>query len=131
MIATLASIGNVHGGNGQEAAKMLIDIFGKSGLVDPYSKSKAPDLDAIVSEFVKKFKEKKALAKEAGIDYDKVPCLGHPVFNKDAINYDPREQVIPDYMDEHKIYGTGCAAAISGLCAWTRGRWCGRISRPP
>ncbi len=104
MIATLASIGNVHGGNGQEAAKMLIDVFGKSGLVDPYSKSKAPDLDAIVTEFVKKFKEKKAVAKEAGVDYEKVPCLGHPVFNNDAVNYDPRERVIFEYMDEHEIY---------------------------
>lgn len=104
MIATLAAIGNVHGGNGQKAAQMLIEVFGKSGLVDPYDKAHAPDLDAIVAAFVKNFKEKKAVAKEAGLDYDKVPCLGHPVFNKEPVNYDPRERIISAYMHEHRIY---------------------------
>ena len=83
---------------------MLIDIFGKSGLVDPYNKAKAPDLDPIIADFVKKFKEKKVLAKEAGLDYAKVPCLGHPVFNKEPVNYDPRERIIAAYMEEHRIY---------------------------
>lgn len=104
MIATLAAIGTVHGGNGQESAKMLIEVFGKSGLVDPYRKTNAPDLDKLVAEFVKKFKAKKAVAKEAGLDYDKVPCLGHPVFNKDPVNYDPRERVIAAYMEKNNIY---------------------------
>ncbi|MBN1127801.1 MAG: hypothetical protein JXA71_02370 [Chitinispirillaceae bacterium] len=104
MIATLAAIGTVHGGNGQEAAKMLIEVFGKSGLLDPYSKPNAPDLDKLVAEFVKKFKAKKAVAKEAGLDYDKIPCLGHPVFNKDPVNYDPRERIIAAYMEKNKIY---------------------------
>ena len=104
MIATLAAVGNVHGGNGREAAQMLVNVFGKSGLTDPYDKAKAPELDAIVAGFVKKFKEKKAMAKEAGVDYDKVPCLGHPVFNKEAVNYDPRERVIFEYMEEHGIH---------------------------
>ncbi|MFH0919965.1 MAG: citrate/2-methylcitrate synthase [Fibrobacterota bacterium] len=104
MIATLAAIGTVHGGNGQEAAKMLVAVFGKSGLGDPYNKAKAPDLDAMVLEYVKNFKEKKSVAKEAGLDYEKVPCLGHPVFNNEPINFDPRERVVAAYMEEHKIY---------------------------
>jgi succinyl-CoA synthetase alpha subunit/citrate synthase len=104
MVATLAAIGTIHGGNGQEAARMLVAVFGKSGLIDPYSKTKAPDLDSVVTAYVKKFKVKKAVAKEAGLDYDKVPCLGHPVFNKEPVNYDPRERVIAEYMEEHKIY---------------------------
>ena len=104
MIATLAAIGTVHGGNGQEAARMLIDVFGKTGLTDPYNKKNAPDLDAIVRDYVKKFKERKVVDKEAGLHYEKVPCLGHPVFNKEAVNFDPRERVIAAYMDEHKIY---------------------------
>jgi len=104
MIGTLASIGSVHGGNGQSAAKLFIELFAKSGLVDPYNKEKIPDLDAIVANFVKEFKAKKSVAKDAGIDYEKVPCLGHPVFNKEAINYDPRERVIASYLEEHKIY---------------------------
>lgn len=104
MIATLATIGTVHGGNGQEAAQMLIDVFGKSGLVDPYNKAKAPDLDAIIDSFVKRFREKKTMAKDAGLGYGKVPCLGHPVFNKEPVNYDPRERIISAYMQERKIY---------------------------
>ena len=104
MIATLAAIGNVHGGNGQESARMLIEVFGKSGLVDPYDKANAPDLETIVAAFVKRFKERKALAKEAGIEVEKIPCLGHPVFNKDAVNHDPRERIIAAFMEERKIY---------------------------
>lgn len=104
MIATLAAIGTVHGGNGQEAARMLIDVFGKTGLTDPYDREKAPDLDAIVRDYVKKFKERKMVDKEAGLYYEKVPCLGHPVFNREAVNFDPRERVIAAYMDEQGIY---------------------------
>ncbi len=104
MIATLAAIGTVHGGNGQEAARMLIDIFGQSQLVDPYDRKKAPDLDAIVTDYITQFKSRKAVAKEAGVDFPKIPCLGHPVFNKEAVNYDPRERIIAAYMEEHKIY---------------------------
>ncbi|MDI6774300.1 MAG: citrate/2-methylcitrate synthase [Verrucomicrobiota bacterium] len=104
MIATLAAIGTVHGGNGQEAARMLVDLFGQTKMTDPYSRTDVPDLDALVNAFVNKFKEKKAVAKEAGLDYGKVPCLGHPVFNKETINYDPRERVIAAYMEQHKLY---------------------------
>ncbi|HQH27961.1 MAG TPA: citrate/2-methylcitrate synthase, partial [Oligoflexia bacterium] len=104
MIATLAAIGHVHGGNGRDAALMLIETFAKSGLVDPYDKANAPDLDRLAQAFVKSFKEKKNLAKEAGVDYAKVPCLGHPVFNAEPVNFDPRERVIAAYMEEHGIY---------------------------
>jgi succinyl-CoA synthetase alpha subunit len=104
MIATLAAIGAIHGGNGQESARMLIDVFGKSGLVDPYNKAKTIDIDMLVADHVKKFKATKAVAKEAGLAYEKIPCLGHPVFNKDPINFDPRERIIAGYMEEHKIY---------------------------
>jgi len=104
MIATLAAIGTVHGGNGQEAARMLVDVFGKSGMVDPYDKGKVPNLEGIVKEFIKKFKANKNAAKDAGLEYEKVPCLGHPVFNKDPVNYDPRERVISAYLQEKGIY---------------------------
>ena len=36
MIGTLASIGNVHGGNGGEAARFLISIFENYSIKDPY-----------------------------------------------------------------------------------------------
>ena len=83
---------------------MLLDIFGQTKMTDPYSRTNAPDLDAMVAAFVKKFKDKKAVAREAGLDSGKVPCLGHPVFNKETVNYDPRERVVSAYLEEHKIY---------------------------
>ena len=44
------------------------------------------------------------LSKEAGIDYKRVPCLGHPVFNTEKINYDPRERVIHAWLEEQGHY---------------------------
>ena len=35
------------------------------------------------------------------MEYGKIPCLGHPVFKDDAVNYDPREQVIYNFMKEN------------------------------
>jgi citrate synthase len=104
MVATLASIGSVHGGNGAKATKLLIDVFRDSGLEEPYDRDNIPDLDKLAHKFVRKFRQRKELAKEAGLAYEKVPCLGHPVFNRDPINYDPRERVIAAYLDEHSIY---------------------------
>ncbi len=104
MMTTLGSIGTVHGGNGAKAAKMLINIFRESDLVDPYDKASAPDLDKLVTKFVTAFKKQKVVAKEAGLAYEKVPCLGHPVFNKDPVNYDPRERVINSFQEKDGIY---------------------------
>ena len=36
--------------------------------------------------------------------YEKVPCLGHPVFNAEAVNYDPRERAMDEVMREEKHY---------------------------
>jgi succinyl-CoA synthetase alpha subunit len=104
MISTLSAIGSVHGGNGKRAARMLIDVFADSGLTDPYSKKAAPDLDKLVSKFVKAFRKTKSDAKEMGVDYEKIPCLGHPVFNTESVNYDPRERVLSKWLDEQKVY---------------------------
>ncbi len=104
MMTTLGAIGLIHGGNGKKAARLLIDVFGKSQLKDPYDPADAPDLDMLAQEFVCRFKKSKAAAKEAGIEVERVPCLGHPVFNKEAINYDPRERVIAAYLEEHGLY---------------------------
>jgi succinyl-CoA synthetase alpha subunit len=104
MMATLGSIGTIHGGNGKKAAKLLIDVFGTTSLADPYDREHVPDLEKLVRDHVSKFKKKKSAAKEAGIDYEKIPCLGHPVFNKDVVNYDPRERVLHEYMAKNGLY---------------------------
>ena len=104
MMTTLGSLGTVHGGNGKRAAHLLIRVFGGSGLADPYSVKSASGLEKLVKDYVSRFRRIKAAAKEAGIDYEKVPCLGHPVFNKEVVNYDPREREIDAYLKEKKLY---------------------------
>ena len=104
MMTTLGSIGTVHGGNGAKAAKLLIDIFRDSGMTDPYDKASAPNLDKLVKDFIHAFLRQKRSAKEAGLEYAKVPCLGHPVFNTAAVNYDPRERVITEELETQGLY---------------------------
>jgi succinyl-CoA synthetase alpha subunit len=104
IMATLGAIGLVHGGNGKEAARFVIKLFRDTGLTDPYDKKKAPDLDKLVRGYVYDYKKRKKASREEGSDVEKIPCLGHPVFNRDAVNYDPRERVVSKYLEENRIY---------------------------
>lgn len=104
MMTTLGTMGLTHGGNGKKATKMLIELFSNTGMKDPYSKENAPDLGKMVLEQVARFKKMKSSSKEEGIEYKKIPCLGHPVFNNKLINFDPREQVISKYLEKNNIY---------------------------
>lgn len=98
MIGTLASIGTVHGGNGADAARLLLAAFGDAGLEDPWSPfERTAELAARTAA---DFKKRKEAAQEAGVEPERIPCLGHPVFRKDPVNYDPRERVIAAYLQE-------------------------------
>jgi succinyl-CoA synthetase alpha subunit len=98
MIATLATIGSVHGGNGSDAVKLLLAAFGRSDLADPWSPyGKVREMGTHAAA---DFKKRKLAAQEAGIEYQRVPCLGHPVFRDDAVNYDPRERAITAALKE-------------------------------
>jgi citrate synthase len=100
MIATLACIGDVHGGNGRQAVDYLLRIFRDADLDDPFKAGHGLDLESIVHAEVERFSKLRSAAKEAGTDYDRIPCLGHPVFKDKPVNYDPREQVIAGYLKE-------------------------------
>lgn len=100
MIATLACIGDVHGGNGRRAVEYLLDIFKDTNLEDPHDPKHGLDLQAIANREVARFARHRSAAKEAGTDYKRIPCLGHPVFKSNPVNYDPRERVIAGYLDE-------------------------------
>jgi len=104
MIATLACIGQVHGGNGQRAVEYLLRVFRDTGLQDPYDAEHGIDLQKLVQEEAERFSKERTAAKEAGVDYQRIPCLGHPVFRDKPVNYDPRERVIAAYMQENGIY---------------------------
>jgi len=104
MIATLATLGEDHGGNGRRAVKFLANIFRDTQMNDPYNPNHGLDLAAMALDYARKFRQIKDLAKEDGVDYERIPCLGHPVFANEPVNYDPRERVLSQYMAEHGIY---------------------------
>lgn len=99
MIGTLASIGNVHGGNGAQAVKFLIDIFENYDIEDPYQSN--IDVKSIAVNYVAQYKKNRMAAKDTSVEYGKIPCLGHPVFKDDPVNYDPRERIVYNFIKEH------------------------------
>ncbi len=104
MIATLACIGDVHGGNGRRAVEYLLGIFKDMDLEDPYDAKHGLDLRKIVNGEVDRFARVRSAAKEAGTEYARIPCLGHPVFNKEPVNYDPRERAVSAYLEGNGLY---------------------------
>jgi succinyl-CoA synthetase alpha subunit/citrate synthase len=104
MIATLATIGDSHGGNGREAVKFLTEIFRDTSLKDPYDPNHGLDIKAMALQVARAFKQRKDAAKDAGVEYSRIPCLGHPVFTDQEVNYDPRERAVSAYMESQGIY---------------------------
>ena len=104
MIATLACMGDVHGGNGQRGVDYLLRIFRDTGLADPWDEGHGLDLEVIVEAEVERFSKARAAAKDAGTDYDRIPCLGHPVFRDRAVNEDPREGVVRRALEDAGRY---------------------------
>ncbi len=100
MIATLACIGDVHGGNGRKAVDYLTRVFRDVDIDDPWEPDDRIDLKEIVNTEAEIFSKHRNAAKEAGTNYERIPCLGHPVFKDKAVNYDPRERCISDYINE-------------------------------
>jgi succinyl-CoA synthetase alpha subunit len=98
MIATLAGIGTVHGGNGSDAVKLLLETFANTDLEDPYAPF--PAAGELAQRTAAGFKRRKEAAQEAGLEYERIPCLGHPVFRNEAVNHDPRERVIAAALRE-------------------------------
>ena len=103
MIATLATVGEDHGGNGRRAVKFLAKVFREASIADPYAEDHGLDLARMARTEAERFRKVKAGAKEAGVDYERIPCLGHPVFNAEPVNYDPRERAISEYLTAEGI----------------------------
>ena len=100
MIAALATVGTVHGGTGRDGVRYLLRVLRDQDLKDPYDPSPHIDVAGLARATALKFKEAKAAAREAGLDYERIPCLGHPVFNDKPVNYDPRERAIWQAIQE-------------------------------
>jgi len=104
MIATLAAIGEVHGGNGKEAVALMIDQFANSGLTDPYEPSCREMVRQKARQAAAEVLRRKRAAAEQDVPFQRVPCLGHPVYRNDEVNYDPREQVISRFLESIGVY---------------------------
>ena len=100
MIASLACIGDQHGGNGRKAVEYLCGIFRGVSIGDPWKPEKSVDLPKIVNAEAERFNKVRSTARETSTSYERIPCLGHPVFKDRAVNYDPRERVIAEYIEK-------------------------------
>jgi len=103
MIAALACIGQLHGGNGRRAVEYLLRIFGEIDIDDPFDPNHKLNLPCIAKKEVDRFAKVRSAAKDAGAEYERIPCLGHPVFNTESVNHDPRERVIAEHLTEKGI----------------------------
>ena len=104
-IGFLTHTGYAHGGNGFEAIAFLVERFKDSGLTDPGSEGHGLDLKAMATDYAKEYKAYKTKAKaEGNIGYAKIPCINHPVFKDEAVNYDPREVFVNDLFKSRNSY---------------------------
>lgn len=104
MIATLAAIGDVHGGNGKEAVAFLIDAFANTAIKDPYDAAHKDLVHQKARQIAAETMKAKRASAEQDVAFQRVPCLGHPVYRTDEVNYDPRERVIAGYLAEMEVY---------------------------
>lgn len=104
MIATLATIGDVHGGNGREAVSFLLDVFANSALVDPYDPANRELVREKARHVAADALRTKRAAAEQDVAFQRLPCLGHPVYRNEEVNSDPREQVIARHLEQLHVY---------------------------
>jgi succinyl-CoA synthetase alpha subunit len=91
MVGFLSHSGYAHGGNGYEGIAFLIDQFRDSALTDPGDPGHGIDLEALAGRCAAKYALTKATQKTVGSSVSKIPCVNHPVFRDQPVNYDPRE----------------------------------------
>jgi succinyl-CoA synthetase alpha subunit len=105
MTGFLTHTGYAHGGNGFEAIAFLVERFKGTGLADPAKAAHGLDLKAMAEEYAGTYKKYKAEQKAIGnLGYDKVPCINHPVFKNQPVNYDPREVFVANLFQERGEY---------------------------
>ncbi len=104
-VGFLTHTGYAHGGNGFEAISFLVDRFRASGLTDPGDEHHGLDLSAMAIEYASDYLTYKTRAKAQGnISYAKIPCVNHPVFKNEPVNYDPREVFVSDLFKSRGSY---------------------------
>ena len=104
-VGFLTHTGFAHGGNGYEAIAFLIEQFKDRDLVDPGNPNHDIDLAAMAHDCAESYLTYKSHAKEIGDpSYRKIPCVNHPVFKGQEVNYDPRETFVSRLMEDRGEY---------------------------
>ncbi|MES9883286.1 MAG: CoA-binding protein [Sedimenticola sp.] len=104
-IGFLTHTGYAHGGNGYEAIAFLVDRFSNSGLADPGAEDHGLNLKEMAVAYAKEYKAYKKKAKaEGNPSYAKIPCVSHPVFKGEPVNYDPREVFVNELLKSRGNY---------------------------
>jgi hypothetical protein len=104
-VGFLTHTGFAHGGNGYEAVAFLIEQFRDKGVKDPSDKGHGLDLSAIARVYATEYADYKTKAKAVGnLEYKKIPCVGHPIFKGNKVNFDPRERFVTELFDGKGIY---------------------------
>ncbi|PIE90155.1 MAG: CoA-binding protein [Acidobacteria bacterium] len=104
-VGMLANTGFAHGGNGFEAVAYLLDQFKEIELSDPGNEAHGVDLQALANSAAKAYREIKMKAKATGqTQFQKIPCVNHPVFKGNKVNTDPREEFVRKEMKAGGIY---------------------------
>jgi len=104
-IGFLTHTGYAHGGNGFEAIAFLLERFRDSGLDDPGDPEHGLNLKEMAAVYAKEFMVYKKKAKAEGeVSYAKIPCINHPVFKGEDVNFDPREVFVNELLKNQGSY---------------------------
>lgn len=104
-IGFLSHTGYAHGGNGFEAIAFLLDRFRDSGLSDPGDPEHGLNLKEMAAAYAKQYMAYKKKAKAEGdISYAKIPCINHPIFKGEEVNFDPREVFVRQLLENQGSY---------------------------
>lgn len=104
-VGFMANTGLAHGGNGFEAIEFLLNKFEKISIADPGEKNNNVDLEELANKAAKEYAEFKKDSKELGeLNYKRIPCVNHPVFKGNDVNFDPREQFVSEELAKRNVY---------------------------
>ncbi len=101
----LSHTGYAHGGNGFEAISFLLERFRDSGLADPGDPHHGLNLKEMADSYAREYLGYKKKAKAEGeSSYFKIPCVNHPVFKGEDVNFDPREVFVNQLLENRGSY---------------------------
>jgi succinyl-CoA synthetase alpha subunit len=102
MVGFLTHCGYSHGGNGFEGIAFLLDQFRGVDLKDPADPHHGLDLKAMATAFVERYKSRKS--REGVEGPGPLPGVHHPIFRGKPINFDPRERLIAELIEQRGDY---------------------------